>query len=173
MALGIDLTVDFAFKKVLGSPENGVALISLLNAILELDCPVETVEILNPFSYQEFGEQKQVVLDVRCRDASGRSFNVEMQVANYPHLLQRLTYYACSLFVDQLERGQTYADTNLALTVCLLRHRIFPGTPQAHHRFQLMDRRSQRRLNDTVEVHTVELTKYDLTQEEIAQALPI
>ena len=34
--IGIRPTNDFAFKKTFGSPENKVALISLLNAILTL-----------------------------------------------------------------------------------------------------------------------------------------
>ncbi|MCY2939451.1 MAG: PD-(D/E)XK nuclease family transposase, partial [Planctomycetota bacterium] len=36
MILGICPTVDFAFKKTFGDPANSQALISLLNAILEL-----------------------------------------------------------------------------------------------------------------------------------------
>ena len=51
MALGIKPTVDFAFKKIFGSPENVRALIGLLNAILRLPSPITDVEILNPFNY--------------------------------------------------------------------------------------------------------------------------
>jgi len=60
MPLGIKPTVDFAFKKIFGSPENRAALIGLLNAILDLDNPITDVEILNPFSYQEFASDKLV-----------------------------------------------------------------------------------------------------------------
>ncbi len=56
MILGIKPTVDFAFKKIFGSPQNVAALIGLLNAILNLKNPIVSVEILNPFSYQEFAE---------------------------------------------------------------------------------------------------------------------
>lgn len=68
MPLGIKPTVDFVFKKIFGSPQNSLALIGLLNAILDLERPIEFVEILNPFNYQEFAGAKQIVLDVRCRD---------------------------------------------------------------------------------------------------------
>lgn len=82
MPLGIRATVDFAFKKMFGSPQNSQALRGLLNAILDLDPPIEAVEILNPFSYQEFSDDKLIVLDVRSRrEAVGRRFNVEMQVS--------------------------------------------------------------------------------------------
>ena len=49
--LGIKAYVDFAFKKLFGSPENSIALIGLLNAILDLPQPITDVTILNPFSY--------------------------------------------------------------------------------------------------------------------------
>jgi predicted transposase/invertase (TIGR01784 family) len=107
MPLGIRPTVDFAFKKIFGSPEHSQALIGLLNAILRPEPPITSVEILNPFSYQEFAGDKQVVLDVRARDAAGRLLNVEMQVAIFSGLLERLVYYACRLFVDQLARRAT------------------------------------------------------------------
>ena len=58
MPLGIRPTVDFAFKKIFGTPENRQALIGLLNAVLQLPRPIEDVQILNPFSYQEFAEDK-------------------------------------------------------------------------------------------------------------------
>lgn len=54
MPLGIKPAVDFAFKKILGSPQNSAALIGLLNAILRFGNPIVVVQILNPFSYQEF-----------------------------------------------------------------------------------------------------------------------
>jgi predicted transposase/invertase (TIGR01784 family) len=90
MSLGIKPTVDFAFKKIFGSPENAAALIGLLNAILNFPRPIVAVEILNPFSYQEFAESKLIVLDVRCRDSESRWLNVEMQVSVYAGLLERL-----------------------------------------------------------------------------------
>jgi len=92
MSLGIKPTVDFVFKKIFGSPENAAALIGLLNAILNFRRPIVAVEILNPFSYQEFAESKLIVLDVRCRDSESRWLNVEMQVSVYAGLLERLVF---------------------------------------------------------------------------------
>ena len=106
MPLGIKPTVDFAFKKIFGSPENVHALIGLLNAILKLPRPITQVTIRNPFNYQEFAEAKQIVLDIRAQDGAGRWLNIEMQVSVFGGLVERLVYYACSLYVDQLESGQ-------------------------------------------------------------------
>ena len=108
MRPGIQPTVDFAFKKIFGTPENAPFLLGLANAVLQLRDPLVDVEILNPFSYQEFQDDKLIVLDIRARDTVGRWLNIEMQASVYPGLLQRLAYYACSMYVDQLQAGQHY-----------------------------------------------------------------
>jgi fumarate reductase subunit D len=54
MPLGIRPTIDFPFKKIFGSEENKLALISLLNAILDLASPIVDVTLLNPFNPQDF-----------------------------------------------------------------------------------------------------------------------
>ncbi len=173
MPLGISPTVDFAFKKIFGSPENAEALIGLLNAILDLNQPITYVEILNPFNYQEFAEAKQIILDLKARDDAGRCLNIEMQVSIDPGLLQRMAYYACCLYVDQLSIGEPYAKLNPALSICLLNQPLFSQSSQSHHRFQMVDIGSGRRLPDAIEVHTVELTKYNLQEATVGQASPI
>jgi predicted transposase/invertase (TIGR01784 family) len=135
MLLGIKPTVDFVFKKVFGCPENIAVLIGLLNAILKLTHPIVHVEILNPFSYQEFANDKLVVLDIRARDSAGRWLNIEMQVTVFTGLLQRLVYYACTMYVDQLEAGQGYADLRSAISICLLNKQLFRDDTLPHHRF--------------------------------------
>jgi predicted transposase/invertase (TIGR01784 family) len=128
MTLGIRPIVDFVFKKIFGSPENSAALIGLLNAILKLSQPVVAVDVLNPFNYQEFAQSKLIVLDVRCRDSQGRWFNVEMQVSVYAGLIERLVYYACSLYVDQLKAGSNYALASPSISICLLNRFLFAAT---------------------------------------------
>jgi len=173
MPLGIKPTVDFAFKKIFGSPENVQTVIGLLNAILDLANPITQVKILNPFNYQEFAEAKQIVLDLRARDSAGRWLNVEMQVSVFSGLVERLVYYACSMYVDQLGAGDSYATLQPALSICLLPKELYGDSTQAHHRFQLVDRRSGRELARGIEVHTVELKKYNLNSETISQASKI
>ncbi len=172
MPLGIKPTVDFAFKKIFGSPQNSAALIGLLNAILELKEPIVAVEVLNPFNYQEFAGSKLIVLDVRCRDNAGRMLNVEMQVSVVRGLLERLVYYACSMYVDQLTAGDNYAKLRPAISICLLNHTLFDSA-RPHHRFQMVDVASGRELSRAVEVHTVELAKYNLDETTIAGASKI
>jgi predicted transposase/invertase (TIGR01784 family) len=173
MPIGIQPLVDFAFKKIYGSPENSPVLIALLNAILDLCHPITDVTILNPFSYQDFAEDKQIVLDVRAVDSTGRFLNIEMQISMVAGLTQRLAYYACSMYVEQLQAGEDYFGLQPTISICLLNNHLFNDSTQAHHRFQLIDRKSGRELPRTIEVHTVELPKYNLNEATIGQASKI
>jgi hypothetical protein len=73
MRIGIRAWIDFAFKKIFGKPGNEVCLISLLNSVLDLPKPIESVEFLNPFSLKEFEEAKLVCVDVKATDTDSVS----------------------------------------------------------------------------------------------------
>lgn len=171
--LGIKPTVDFAFKKIFGSPDNVQPLIGLLNAVLDRRPAISEVHILNPFNVQDFAGDKLVVLDLRARDASGELLNIEMQVSPHQGLLQRLVYYAAELYTEQLTEGDAYSSLHQAISICLISHSLFKDSEQPHHRFQQIDLESGRELSDGIEVHTVELPKYHLDRRTIAQASPI
>jgi predicted transposase/invertase (TIGR01784 family) len=71
MPLGIRPINDFAFKKIFGSAENRVSLISLLNAILMPKSPIVDVTLENPFNLQDFKDDKLSILDIKAIDGSG------------------------------------------------------------------------------------------------------
>ena len=56
MKIGIRAWIDFAFKKIFGKLGNEICLVSLLNSILDLPRPIESMQYLNPFSLKEFHE---------------------------------------------------------------------------------------------------------------------
>ena len=83
MAIGIDPTVDFAFKRLLGNPEHTAITVHFLNAVLAGSPRITHVEILNPILDQETDDDKLAILDIRAHDDQGRSFNIEMQTATH------------------------------------------------------------------------------------------
>jgi predicted transposase/invertase (TIGR01784 family) len=108
MPLGIDPKVDLAFKRMLGSPEHPAVTIHFLNAVLQLPDPVTDVEILNPIQGREHFTDKLAMLDVLARDQYGRRLNIEMQSTVPEALRQRLMYYNCCNYTDQLSEGDDY-----------------------------------------------------------------
>ncbi len=55
--------------------------------------------------------------------------------------------------------GQGYSDLNATYSICLLMRNLWDDK-QLHRQFQLVDRESGKVLDDSIEIHTVELAKY-------------
>ena len=104
----LDPKADLTFKKIFG--EHKDLLISLVNALLPLadDEQVESVEYLSPELVPDNYVGKNSIVDVRCRDVSGRQFLVEMQMLWSPAFKQRVLFNASKAFVRQLDRRYKY-----------------------------------------------------------------
>ena len=170
MPLGIRPTNDFAFLKTFGSPENKIALISLLNSILGLPQPIVDVTIVNPFNLQDFKDDKLSVLDIKAIDGDGAIYNVEMQIAVLPGLIKRLVFYGCEIYTDQLRSSESYVELRPAYTICLIEGTLWTDNEQVHHAFKFTDSESGRLLDGTLEIHTLELGTYNLQETDLATA---
>ena len=104
----LSLTDDLIFKILLADPSRKWLLISLINAVLEPDVPIEDVTVLNPDIPKFDVLDKGVVLDVLVDLADGRQVDIEMQVAGHPAFRERLLYYWARLYGAQISRGQRY-----------------------------------------------------------------
>ena len=157
MKLDISPINDFAFAKTFARPENKIALISLLNAILQFEQPIEDVTIRNPFNYQDFADDKLTILDIKATDSRGRIFNVEMQLSVHPGLVERMVYYGCEVYTDQLRKGDGFSELNPVFSICILNGVLWRENPKVHHRFRMTDQETGRVLSDTIEIHMLEL----------------
>ena len=160
MKIGIRAWIDFAFRKIFGKPGNEICLISLLNAVLRFPHPVVSVEYLNPFGIKDFETDKLICVDVKATDQLGRVFIVEIQIVVQSSFAKRAVFYACEAYTDQLRVGQGYGDLKATYSICLLMRNLWDDD-QLHHQFRLVDRESGRVLEESIEIHTVELAKYN------------
>jgi predicted transposase/invertase (TIGR01784 family) len=168
--IGIRPTNDFAFKKTFGSPENKVALISLLNAILTLPVPIVDVTIENPYNLQDFQNDKLSILDIRAVDQRGAIYDVEMQLSTHSGLVKRIVFYGCEVYAGQLKAGDDYSVLKPVYSICLLEGQLWDDSPKVHHAFRLEDRDSGRLLGETLEIHTLELGWYNVRESELETA---
>ena len=168
--IGIRPTNDFAFKKTFGTPANKLALVSLLNAILDLCYPIVEVTLENPFNLQDFQDDKLSILDIRAVDERGAIYDIEMQLSIFAGLVKRIVFYGCEIYADQLRSGDNYADLKPVYAICLLEDVLWPDSAKVHHAFRLEDRDSGRILEGTLEFHTLELGWYNLREDELGTA---
>lgn len=115
-----DLKNDFVFRRVFGKhPELTAAL---LNDLLEFEGSerIASLELLSPEQAPDVPGAKLSILDVKCKDQTGRTFVVEMQMLHVAGFVNRVVFNACRAYAGQLKKGQGYdslADV-IALSIC-------------------------------------------------------
>ena len=160
MAIGIDPTVDYAFKLLLGSPEHPAITLHFLNAILGDEIHVTDVEILNPILGKQDDLDKLSILDVLACDSTGRRYDIEMQTSLPAGLSERLAFYTSSLYVGQIGEGDDYTLLRPAISICVLDAIMFRQSSEIHSDFRLRNRNGDVDLTDGVQIHLLELPKY-------------
>jgi predicted transposase/invertase (TIGR01784 family) len=160
MLIDIDPTVDFACKMLLGNPDHPDITIHFLNAVLRLDSPIVSVEIINPIVLKEFEADKLSILDILAIDDAERRLNVEVQRTRPVWLPQRLTYYAATQLVDQIGEGDSYRKLRPSIGICILNSIFFAQVAEYHSEFRLRTRAGMD-LTNCLEIHLLELPKYE------------
>jgi predicted transposase/invertase (TIGR01784 family) len=105
-----DPKTDFVFKRIFGTEGHKTLLIALLNHMLELEGERRILEVQHLSGEQHVGipELKLSIVDVKCTDASGRRFVVEMQVLKVEGFEKRVVYNASKAYVMQLRNADEY-----------------------------------------------------------------
>ena len=97
-----DPKTDFVFQRIFGSEDHKTALIGFLNDILQLDDAhrITTVSLLPPEQRPKVSELKYSIVDVRCVDAGGTTYVVEMQVLNVEAFEKRVVYNVVKAYTN-------------------------------------------------------------------------
>jgi predicted transposase/invertase (TIGR01784 family) len=160
MILGIKPTVDVVFKKLFGSPEHADLTLSFVNSILPLvgKARAATIEILNPFRLAEFQGDKEIVVDIRAKDETGREFQIEMQVRKEPDLADRMLDNWARAFTAQVKKGQRYGRHRPLIAIWVLEEKLFPDAAWLHS-FKLEDHEHGIELGESLLIAVIELYK--------------
>jgi predicted transposase/invertase (TIGR01784 family) len=165
-----DPKTDFVFKRIFGSEEHKPLLIALLNGLLELDEAhrVVEVELLSPEQRPPVQELKFSIVDVKCVDARGTRYVVEMQVLNVEGFEKRVVYNVAKAYTGQLQGGQVYPDLDdvIGVTVCdfeLWPRREAPQVPMLS-RWRMQEQHGGARGLGQLQFVFLELPKYDATR---------
>ena len=137
----IDPKIDCVFKALLGSEENKDLLIHFLNAMLglELGAPVTDVVIRDPHNGKESLNDKLSIVDVKAKDATGRLFQVEIQLLQYGHLTSRIAYGWADIYSQQLQSGTDYDELQPTYSIWILSDNLLPDDGLYVHDYKLRD----------------------------------
>jgi len=165
-----DPKTDFVFKRIFGTEEHKPLLIALLNGLLELDEEhrVVEVELLSPEQRPPVQELKFSIVDVKCVDARGTRYVVEMQVLNVEGFEKRVVYNVAKAYTSQLQGGQVYPDLDDVIGVTVCDFELWPGREAPRvpmlSRWRMQEQHGGARGLGQLQFVFLELPKYDTSR---------
>ena len=157
----LDPKADLTFKKVFG--EHPELVKSLLNALLPFKSEEEeitSVTYLTPEMVPQTPTRKYSIVDVRCEDAQGRQFIVEMQMVWSVEFKQRVLFNASKAYVKQLNRGEDYSLLKPVYSLNLVNEVFEPELDDYYHYYHLVHEEHTEKVIDGLHLVFVELPKF-------------
>jgi predicted transposase/invertase (TIGR01784 family) len=138
MSRYLDPKADVVFKKIFG--DHPKLLISFLNALLPLasDSPIVELFYLPTEQVPVIPTFKRTIADVKCTDAQGRVFIVEMQMNWTDSFKQRLLFGISQAFVKQLEKGNDYQFLQPVYGLGIVAEIYEKTSPDWYHHYRLV-----------------------------------
>jgi predicted transposase/invertase (TIGR01784 family) len=161
-----DPKTDFVFQRVFGSEDHKTALLGFLNDILQLDEAhrVTSVTLLPPEQRPKVSELKHSIVDVKCVDARGTTYVVEMQVFNVEAFEKRVVYNVAKAYTNQLGVGVGFPELDevIGISICdfdLWPHKEAPHVPMLS-RWRMVEQQSGVKGLPQLQLVFLELPKY-------------
>ncbi len=160
--------VDFIFKKIFGNEKKPNILISFLNAVMyEGKTRIKSVEMNNTDIEQAYIDDKYSRLDIKATTNQNEVINIEIQRVNKQNMAERTLYYWSKMYASKIVKGEDYR--NLPRTVCInvLDYKMpeLKDIKQYHSVYQLKHTVSNIALTNKLEIHFIELPKFELCDE--------
>src|ERR1700744_272302 len=129
-----DPKTDFVFQRVFGTDDHKKALFGFLNDILQLDegDRVAPVTLLPPEQRPKVSELKHSIVDVKCVDARGTTYVVEMQVFNVEGFEKRVVYNVAKAYTNQLGEGFVYPELDDVIGISVCDFELWPRGEAPH-----------------------------------------
>jgi predicted transposase/invertase (TIGR01784 family) len=159
----LDPKNDLTFKRVFG--EHPDLLISFLNALMPLSSEhqIKEIEYLSPEQVPDIPGKKNSIVDVKCKDKSGRAFIIEMQMFWTDDFMSRILFNASKAYVRQLDKGESYHKLQPVYTLAILNENFDnaeKNSDKFYHHFQIINKENNEEIIKGLEFVLVELQKF-------------
>ena len=158
----IDLRIDYAFKRVFGTPGNEELLKMLIDSILP-DLHVQTLTLGSQENMGDSPDNKKTVFDIKATTEDGETVVIEMQLADKKDFNDRLVYYSTYPIREQVRGGDRKYQLTPLYIVAIMDFCMGGGrtTDSVINTFCLRnDSDISKTLTDNVHFVTVELPKF-------------
>ncbi len=166
----VDIKNDIAFRKIFGNENKKIILISFLNAVMKLKGhdTIEDVEILNPYQLPIIKNLKASIIDVKAKDKKGKTYIIEMQVAEPDGLDKRLLYYASKEYSQQIESGELYTKLKPVIFIGIFDFNFTENGKYLSHHAVCDVENGERKIKD-MDFYFIELPKFNMPINELIE----
>jgi predicted transposase/invertase (TIGR01784 family) len=162
----IPAKLDFVFKRIFGKKRNIRCLIGFLKAIIDLpDEDYKTLAFGDTTLNPRRKDGKRFVLDIKLETASGKTVEIEIQLADTSEMRERIVAYESRLISDQLDQGDDYRALEKTISILITDFPLLRESEKYHHNFMVRSEDGDIILTDTFEIHTLELKKLPVAED--------
>lgn len=172
----LNLKIDIVFQELFGNPKNVEITSHLLSLILKRK--IYNVDLdVNKRLYGNSDMSKIGRLDVRAKFNDGEDCNIELQVAKYNNMDQRMLEYWAVMYQSKIQRGQSYSVLRPSICILIADYELeqTKGISNYHTTWNLREAvHSNRKFSNDIELHILEIPKIknnDIKNDELAHWL--
>lgn len=165
----LDVKTDFAFKKVFGSEDSKIRLISFLNAVVKFEnnALIKDLTIIDPYNIPQLLGMKDTFVDVKAVLDNDSKVIIEMQVLNHAGFEKRVLYNAAKNYSTQLLEGEQYHLLNPIIALTIVDFIMFDDNDKVISNFKLLEKEQFINYSDDLEMIFIELPKFNKQIDEL------
>ncbi len=165
----LDIRTDFAFKKVFGSIDSKVRLMSFLNAVIHFNNNAKIVDltIVDPYNIPLLKGMKDTFVDVKALLDNHTTVIIEMQILNHDGFEKRILYNAAKNYSTQLLEGEDYTLLNPIIALTIVDFIMFEDIDNVISNFKLIEKKEFITYSDDLEMIFIELPKFNKSLDEL------
>jgi len=123
---------------------------------------IRNVEIKNPFNIKLHTYDKMSILDLKAEDESGKIYNIEVQLLGNEFFANRSLYYWAKNYSAQLGESSEYHTLFPVICINILEFNLIKDLDKVHTCFLPIEKDNlDQVLTDHLEIHFIELNKFD------------
>jgi len=157
----LDPKNDLTFKRIFGKHPH--LCMSLLNSMLPFDEAhrIVSIEYLPAELTPHIPGKKNTIVDVRCKDLTGRQFIVEMQMFWTDSFTSRVLFNASKAYVKQLDAGKDYNLLQPVYALSFVNEIFEPSKPdEYYHHYKVVNIKDTGKQIKGLEFVLIELPKF-------------
>ena len=172
----IDLTTDFAYKRIFGTEANKDLLITFINDLFQGRKIIKDLSFNKNEHVGNTVDNGTVIFDLLCTAENGEQFLVEVQRSRHQFLKRRMLYYGSKLISDQAPAGNRAGwnyQVNEVFVIVLMDDCHLPNSNSKayYHEIALCNLKDKRLFDDTLGFLYIELINFTKKEEELSSDL--